>query len=47
MPAEISPKRDPIVSIGRCSSRAAAVVTTSATKGPGTRWPMRGSSRGQ
>ena len=35
--AAMAPKRDPIVSTGRCISFAATVMTTSATNGPGIR----------
>jgi hypothetical protein len=42
--AEISPKRLPMVSTSRPSRWTAAVVTTRATKGEGTRWLTRGQS---
>ena len=44
-PAWISPNRAPIVSTGRCSSWASAVVTISATNGPGMRVEILGHTR--
>src|SRR6266566_3001093 len=44
-PAWISPNRAPIVSTGRCSSWASAVVTISATNGPGMRAEILGHTR--